>query len=150
MVIFLYRSLLYSLICFQQLLSGSLIEIWPDFFRFSPANIKSYENWHLQLKFWPQEVIEVPRSDKDIQQGLSGTNEGKNTKFNAGKVLNRELSKKNLRWLSKNINHYRTGEMVFCYQNCSDLLWEKTVLVIKIFFWNSRLKAESFQNFWDH
>ena len=26
--------------------------------------------------------------------------------------------------------------MVFCYQNCSDLLWEKFVLVIKKNFWN--------------
>ena len=29
--------------------------------------------------------------------------------------------------------------MVFCYQNCSDLLWEKIVLVIEENFWNSRL-----------
>ena len=28
------------------------------------------------------------------------------------------------------------------YQNCSDLLWEK--------IWNSRLKAENLQSFWDH
>ena len=27
--------------------------------------------------------------------------------------------------------------MVFCLQNCSDLLWEKTVLVIKKYFINS-------------
>ena len=40
--------------------------------------------------------------------------------------------------------------MVFCYQNCSDLLWEKIVLVIEKNFWNSRLKAENLQNFWDH
>ena len=40
--------------------------------------------------------------------------------------------------------------MVFCYQNCSDLLWEKIVLVIEKNFWNSRLKAENFQKFWDH
>ena len=40
--------------------------------------------------------------------------------------------------------------MVFCYQNCSDLLWEKNVLVIEKNFWNSRLKAENLQNFWDH
>ena len=38
--------------------------------------------------------------------------------------------------------------MVFCYQNCSDLLWEKNVLVID--FWNSRLKAENLQKCWDH
>ena len=44
----------------------------------------------------------------------------------------------------------KTTEMVFCYQNCSDLLWEKIVLVIEKNFWNSRLKAEKFQNFWDH
>ena len=41
-------------------------------------------------------------------------------------------------------------KMLFCYQNCSDLLWEKIVLVIEKNFWNSRLKAENFQKFWDH
>ena len=35
--------------------------------------------------------------------------------------------------------------MVFCYQNCSDLLWEKNVLVIEKNFWNSRLMAENLQ-----
>ena len=35
-------------------------------------------------------------------------------------------------------------------ENCSDLLWEKIVLVIEKNFWNSRLKAENLQNFWDH
>ena len=40
--------------------------------------------------------------------------------------------------------------LVFCYQNCSDLLWEKTVLVIEKNFWNSRLKAKNLQKFWDH
>ena len=37
--------------------------------------------------------------------------------------------------------------MVFCYQNCSDLLWEKIVLVIEKNFWNSKLQAENVQNF---
>ena len=41
-------------------------------------------------------------------------------------------------------------EMAFCYQNCSDLLWEKIVIVIKKNFWNSRLKAENLPIFWDH
>ena len=40
--------------------------------------------------------------------------------------------------------------LVFCYQNCSDLLWEKIVLVIEKNVWNSRLKAENLQHFWDH
>ena len=40
--------------------------------------------------------------------------------------------------------------MVFCYQNSFDLLWEKIVLVIEKKFWNSRLKAENLQTFWDH
>ena len=35
--------------------------------------------------------------------------------------------------------------MAFCYQNCSDLLWEKIVIVIEKNFWNSRLKAENLQ-----
>ena len=39
-------------------------------------------------------------------------------------------------------------KVVFCFQNCSDMLWEKIVLVIEIQknFWNSRLKAEQFTN----
>ena len=36
--------------------------------------------------------------------------------------------------------------MVFCYQNCSDLLWEKIVLVIEKNFWNSRLSQELAKN----
>ena len=40
--------------------------------------------------------------------------------------------------------------LVFCYQNCSDPLWEKIVLVIEKNFWNSRLKADNLQKFWDH
>ena len=40
-------------------------------------------------------------------------------------------------------------EMVFCYQNCSDLLWDKIVLVIEKNFWNFA-KAKHLQNFWDH
>jgi hypothetical protein len=38
----------------------------------------------------------------------------------------------------------------FFYLNCSDLLWEKNVLVIEKNFWNSRLKAENLQNVSDH
>ena len=40
--------------------------------------------------------------------------------------------------------------LVFCYQNSSDLLWEKNVLVIEKNFFNSRLKAENLQKFWHH
>ena len=35
--------------------------------------------------------------------------------------------------------------MVFCFQNYSNLLWEKNVLVIEKNFWNSSLKAENLQ-----
>ena len=42
------------------------------------------------------------------------------------------------------------AEILFCYQNCSDLLWEKTVLVTQKNFWNIRLKADNLQNFWGH
>ena len=42
------------------------------------------------------------------------------------------------------------GGMVYCYQNCSDLLWEKIVLVIEKNFRNSRLKAKNLQKLWDH
>ena len=39
-------------------------------------------------------------------------------------------------------------EMVFCYQNCSDLLWEKNILVIEINFWYSKLKNT--RAIWSH
>ena len=42
---------------------------------------------------------------------------------------------------------YWLWELVFCYQNCSNLLWEKIVLVIEKNFWNSRLKAREFAKF---
>ena len=40
-----------------------------------------------------------------------------------------------------------TATMAFCYQNCSDILWERIVLGIEKNFWNSRLQAENLQNF---
>jgi hypothetical protein len=40
----------------------------------------------------------------------------------------------------------RNALMVFCYQNCSDLLWDKIVIVIEKNFENLRLKAENLQN----
>ena len=40
--------------------------------------------------------------------------------------------------------------LLFCNQNCSDLLWEKIVLVTEKNFWNSRLNAECLQKFLDH
>ena len=42
------------------------------------------------------------------------------------------------------------GKIGILLQNCSDLLCEKIVLVIKKNFWNLRLKTENFKNFWDH
>ena len=41
-------------------------------------------------------------------------------------------------------------EMVFSYQNCSDLLREKIVLEFEKNFWYLRLKAKNLQKFWDH
>ena len=50
----------------------------------------------------------------------------------------------------KKFKETHSWSMVFCYQNCSDLLWEKIVLVIEKNFWISRLKAENLQKFWNH
>ena len=36
-------------------------------------------------------------------------------------------------------------QMVFCFENCTDLLWEKIVRVMKKNFWNSRQKAKNLQ-----
>ena len=44
----------------------------------------------------------------------------------------------------------KISAMVFCCQKYSDLMWERTVLVIEKNFWNSRLKAKNLQKFWDH
>ena len=40
--------------------------------------------------------------------------------------------------------------MLFCYQNCSDLLCEKKILWSRKNFWNLRLKVENLHNVWDH
>ena len=40
--------------------------------------------------------------------------------------------------------------IVFCLQNCSEILWEKIVLVIVKNFWDSRVTAENLQTHWDH
>ena len=57
---------------------------------------------------------------------------------------------KGLRWALVHLLLLEGDVFVFCYQNCSDLLWEKIVLVIEKNFWNSRLKAENLQTFWDY
>ena len=53
-------------------------------------------------------------------------------------------------WRTKLLLPIKKSEMVVCYQNCSDLLWEKNVLVIEKNFWNSRLQAENLQISWNH
>ena len=40
--------------------------------------------------------------------------------------------------------------MLLCFQNCSDPLWEKIVVVIEKNFWSLRLNAENLQIFRDH
>ena len=65
------------------------------------------------------------------------------------KALNSQMERKmkfNLNWI-ENGKWKQVIKIVFCYQNCSDLLWEKIVLVIEKNFWNSRLKGENFQIF---
>ena len=52
-----------------------------------------------------------------------------------------------LRFAQWGKNLFESESIVFCYQNCSDLLREKIVLVIEKNFWNSRLKAENLQIF---
>ena len=58
-------------------------------------------------------------------------------------------------WFPPNKTHLfldmklKVKNLVFCYQNCSDLLW-LIVLVIENIFWNLRLKAENLKNVWDH
>ena len=48
------------------------------------------------------------------------------------------------------LSFFPLSALVFCYQNCSDLQWEKNVLVIEKKFCNSMLKAKDLQKFWHH
>ena len=53
------------------------------------------------------------------------------------------LNGSNEKWGHINLcNSTCCSRLVFCFQNWSDLLWQKIVLVIEKNFWNSRLKAE--------
>ena len=54
----------------------------------------------------------------------------------------------NILWVMLTMVECASSRLVFCYQNCSGLTWERFVLVIEKTFWNSRLKAEALQNFW--
>ena len=68
--------------------------------------------------------------------------------FHPNQLLNTALLSTEFRSdLQKSYQISGKTAMVFCYQNCSDLLWEKIVLVIERNLWNSRLQAENFQNF---
>ena len=42
---------------------------------------------------------------------------------------------------------YHCCTMVFCYQNCSDLLWEKFVLVIEKNLWKFEAECQEFVKF---
>ena len=60
-----------------------------------------------------------------------------------GKAVGKNLKvKEKLRKIIKTIFIQHSSEMVFCYKNCFDLLWEKIVLVIKK-SWRPRI----FKNF---
>ena len=50
-------------------------------------------------------------------------------------------------------NFFFMQETVICFQNCSDILWEKNVLVkfeAEVGLNRTGLKAENLQTFWDH
>ena len=53
--------------------------------------------------------------------------------------------------LKKKTNFFQNiRTTVLCLQKCSNLLWEKNVLVIQKNFWNLRLRAKNLHNVWDH
>ena len=62
----------------------------------------------------------------------------------------KEKNSKTERFFPQKKSNDFLAKMVFCFLNCSDLLWEKNVLLVEKNFWNSRLKAENLQKFWDH
>ena len=104
-----------------------------------------YEQFRAQIPIWDMYIIYIYQFRQS--QLFSGA---PFTIFVA--FWNRLLTSISLKILSriKRKKIYILLKMVFCYQNCSDLLWEKIVIVIEKNFWNSRLKAKNLQNFWDH
>ena len=128
----------------------------------------NYTSFSTFLIFMPLKTLKGNRYDKlDVpgrfchkmkraakQNSLAGTMPGENQI----KILTKLSTSHGARclfwhqWKSTTVgdNNSVTWQMVFCCQNCSDLLWEKIVLGIEKNFWNSRLKAENFQTFWDH
>ena len=51
------------------------------------------------------------------------------------------------KFLTREATLYYSGRnMVLCFQNCPDLLWDKIVLDIEKNFWNLRLMAKNLQN----
>ena len=71
-------------------------------------------------------------SKKKIKFEAEGREFAKN--FQTTRTISSTIGKKLLGFR----NMQKKLELVFCYQNCSELLWEKNVLVIEKNFWNSR------------
>ena len=124
--------------------------IWPSwlYLRWTLRLVwcrKDLEQWS-QMYFFFLVWIFSCLSKSDLKTKLFG----QKAQFSKGLCSNRpptwssELLLLLLKQKSQSFNLSRE-EMVFCYQNCSDLLWEKNVLVIE-----KNFEAESFQNFWDH
>ena len=71
-------------------------------------------------------------------------------------TLTRNVSKSQLFFSNLNSDCFNVVDLEqvkkpFSFKNCSDLLWEKKKFRwLKRTFWNSRLKVENFQIFWDH
>ena len=63
------------------------------------------------------------------------------------RALGFEVFKKGIRFCSL---YSENTVLVFCYQNCSDLLWEKNCSSDRENLWNSQLKAEHLKFFWYH
>ena len=99
------------------------------------------------LRQWIKWFMNETTYDSFLHKPLKWNNNGKLEKSLKVNKTNILQICKHLR-LSGAENIFHT--MVFCYQNCSDVLWEKNVLVIEKFFWNSRLKADYWQTLWGH
>ena len=100
-----------------------------------------FEN-HEAKSFWPRIHEGAPRSHCD------------QLRMKVGEGASPEKIQDEMPWLTchpkkQNRTLIWAHKIVFCYQNCSDLLWDKIVLVIEKNFWNSRLKAENLQKFWE-
>ena len=102
---------------------------------------------------WKRRNLEYISNNKKVSLEQKNVKEIKEKKKPTQKSI--EICERNREYLKVSSNRKiffvpSIKEMVFCYQNCSDLLWEKIVLVISKFLQILGLQPRISKVFLDH